>query len=164
MTQELHPPRYTLQQMLLHLGMAEMRKKHPDWIWNRSDVHVILGVPTSEEGMKTIVEPGNSFSPGHRTYGVSSWLRVDGQLHAPEGKPIEQLEWSFHDGSIPVLRSTWNAGPIQVVSELYTDGDPAFGDIKTHFTASLKNTATTEKAVDFYLVIRSFGAAGGPIE
>lgn len=164
MTQELHAHRYSLPQLLLHLGMAEMRQKHPDWIWNRSDVHVLLGVPTSEEGMKTIVEPGNSFSPGHRTYGVSSWLRVDGHLHAPEEKPLEELQWSFQDGSIPVLKSTWNAGAVRVASELFTDGDPAFGDIKTHFTVELENTAKAEKSVDFYLVIRSFGAAGGPIE
>lgn len=164
MTSALHAPRYTLEQMLLHLGMAEMRRKHPEWIWNRSDVHVILGVPGSEEGMKTTVEPGNSFSPGHRTYGVSSWVRVDGQLHTPEQKPLEELAWSFHDGSIPVLKSTWNAGPIRVASELFTDGDPEFGDIKTHFTVRLENSSDTARDFDFYLAIRSFGAAGGPIE
>lgn len=164
MPQELHPHRYSLPQLLLHLGMAEMRQKHPDWIWNRSDVHVLLGVPTSQEGMKTIVEPGNSFSPGHRTYGVSSWVRVNGQLHTPEEKPLEELAWSFHNGSIPVLKSTWNAGPIRVASELFTDGDAAFGDIKTHFTVQLENTASTNQSFEFYLVIRSFGAAGGPIE
>lgn len=161
---ELHAPRYTLRQSLLHLEMAEMRAKHPDWIWNRSDVHVLLGVPTSEEGFKTIVEPGNSFSPGHRSYGVSTWLRVGGTLHAPEEKRIEELRWSFHDGSIPVLESTWMAGPIRVTSRLFTDGDPAAGDIKDHFEVELENTDARAQDFTFYLVLRSFGAAGGPIE
>ena len=161
---ELHAPRYTLRQSLLHLEMAEMREKHTDWIWNRSDVHVLLGVPGSEEGFKTVVEPGNSFSPGHRSYGVSTWLRVAGKLHAPEEMPLEELHWSFHDGSIPVLHSAWAAGPIQVGSRLFSDGDAAAGDIKDHFEVEFENTGAAPQSFTFYLVIRSFGAAGGPIE
>jgi hypothetical protein len=161
---ELHAPRYSLRQMLLHLEMAEMRKKHPDWIWNRSDVHVLLGVPMSQEGLKTVVEPGNSFSPGHRTYGVSTWLRVDGKLHAPEEMPAELLPWSFQEGSIPVLQTIWSAGAVRVRSRLFSDGDPVSGDIKDHFEVELENTGKVEKSFPFYLVIRSFGAAGGPIE
>ena len=60
--------------MLEHASMAEMKEKHPDWIWNRSDTHVILGVPGTLDAFKTPVEPGNSFSPGPGTYGISSWI------------------------------------------------------------------------------------------
>ncbi|HEU5077640.1 MAG TPA: hypothetical protein VFT72_00410 [Opitutaceae bacterium] len=161
---QLHAPRYTLKQMLLHLEMAEMRRKHPDWIWNRSDVHVLLGVPGSEEGLKTIVEPGNSFSPGHRSYGVSTWLQVDGKLHAPEEMDADRLPWSFHEGSIPVLHSTWEAGEIRVHSSLFADGDAETSDIKNHFSVDLENMGRAAKTFSFFLVIRSFGAAGGPIE
>ena len=77
--------------MLEHQRLAAMRAKHPDWIWNRSDTHVILGVPRSHEGLKTVVEPGNSFSPGAGTFGVSTWVfdHETGELHAPEQMPLD---------------------------------------------------------------------------
>ena len=55
-----------------HALMADMRRRHADWVWNRSDTHVFLGLPRSHETFKTPVEPGNSFSPGPGTYGVST--------------------------------------------------------------------------------------------
>ena len=47
--------------MLEHASMAEMKEKHPDWIWNRSDTHVILGVPGTLDAFKTPVEPGDVY-------------------------------------------------------------------------------------------------------
>jgi len=45
-------------------NMWRTRQLRPDWIWDRSDTHVFLGVPGSHETFKTPVDPGNSFSPG----------------------------------------------------------------------------------------------------
>ncbi|WP_308638275.1 glucosidase family protein [Paenibacillus silvisoli] len=158
-------PIYNVYSMVEHLKMAEMKKKHPDWLWNRSDTHALLGVPTSHEGYKTAVEPGNSFSPGHRTYGVSTWLYADadGKLHTPEELPIEQLSWSFLEGHIPVLRSSWKAGGFTVESRLFTDGNPDTNDIKTYFSVELGNEGSSALSGTLYVAIRSFGAAGGPI-
>ena len=105
--------------------LAQMRAAHPDWIWNRSDTHAFVAVPGSHESFKTPVEPGNSFSPGPGTYGVSTWVYVDGRLHAPEEKPLSDLHWRWEDGGLPVLISEWAAGPIAVTSRLFADGDPA---------------------------------------
>jgi hypothetical protein len=149
--------------MIEHIRMEELRKKHPDWIWNRSDTHVILGVPTSHEGFKTVVEPGNSFSPGHRSYGVSTWIDAGGTLHAPEEMPQEQLHWSLKDGHIPVLTSTWRAGNLQVSSRLFVDGDPRTTDIRNYLTVEIENTGPAPADGTFYLAVRSFGAAGGPV-
>ena len=149
--------------MLEHENMTRMRELHPDWIWNRSDTHVVLGVPGSHEAFKTPVEPGNSFSPGVGTYGVSTWVSVGGQLHTPEEKPLEELSWSFLDGHIPVLLSRWQAGAIQINSRLFSDGDAALSDIKNYLAVELHNLGKKPVELSFFLVIRSFGAAGGPI-
>lgn len=144
-----------------HEKMKEVKERHPDWIWNRGDTHVILGMPGSPEAFKTPVEPGNSFSPGPGTYGVSSWVYVEGKLHAPEEKDLRELKWKFEEGYIPLLHSEWQAEDIRVHSELFPEEED--GVYKDYFTVFLKNTSHTDKEVRFYLVIRSFGAAGGPV-
>lgn len=149
--------------MLEHSNMRRMRAQHPDWIWNRSDAHVILGVPGSHEGFKTPVEPGNTFSPGVGTYGVSTWVFVDGQLHTPEAKPLAELSWSFLDGHVPVLISRWQAGAVAVTSRLFTDGDAARLDIRGYLAVELHNPTAQTITCTFYLAVRAFGAAGGPV-
>ena len=149
--------------MLEHSVMAEMRAKHTEWIWNRSDTHVILGVPESHEGFKTIVEPGNSFSPGVGTYGVSTWVAAGGQLYAPEQMSLDALRWSYLEGHIPVLVSQWQAGAVEVTSRLFTDGDAGMSDIKDYLAVELHNPTDQTVELTFYLVVRSFGAAGGPV-
>lgn len=144
-----------------HEKMKDVKKEHPDWVWNRGDTHVILGVPGSLEAFKTPVEPGNSFSPGPGTYGVSSWVFADGMLHAPEEKRLEEMEWGFEEGYLPLLNSGWMAGSIHVRSALFTAmEEDAFRD---YFTVRLKNEGEKKEEIRFYLVIRSFGASGGPV-
>lgn len=143
--------------------MKEVRAEHPDWIWNRGDTHVVLGVPGSLEAFKTPVDPGNSFSPGPGTYGVSSWVYADGSLHAPETMPLETIRWRFEDGYLPVLHSVWQAGPIGVHSELFTVGDNEISDYFDYFRVELTNTSAAPVEARFFLVIRSFGAAGGEL-
>ncbi len=150
--------------MLEHSHMAQMREQHPEWIWNRSDTHVILGVPGSHEVFKTPVEPGNSFSPGVGSYGVSTWVSVDGQLHVPEEKPLSEMEWYFLDNHAPVLVSRWQAGAVRVTSRLFTDGDIVLSDIKDYLAVELSNPTTSAIELTFYLAIRSFGATGAAIK
>jgi hypothetical protein len=52
--------------MLEHAKMKAMRDKHPEWIWNRSDTHVILGVPGTLDAFKTRSSRATAFRPaGH---------------------------------------------------------------------------------------------------
>jgi hypothetical protein len=150
--------------MLEHSEMKKMKAKHADWIWNRSDTHVILGVPGSLDAFKTIIEPGNSFSPGPGSYGISNWIFVNDKLHAPEEKCIDDLKWNYHEGYIPVLRSEWTADQIMLSSELFTDGDYALSNYQVYFSIDVSNMSTAPVNLSFYLVIRSFGASGGPIK
>jgi len=153
----------TTYNFLEHAMLRKMKEKHQDWIWNRSDTHIILGVPGTIDGLRTPVEPGNSFSPGPGTYGVSTWIYNQGELHAPETKPIEELDWCFTDGHIPIVKSAWNAGGINVSSRLFTTGDAQISDIRDYFAVELENATDKTAEASFYLVIRSVGPAGGPI-
>ncbi len=149
--------------MLEHQQLAGMRAKHPKWIWHRSDAHVMLGVPRSHEGLKTVVEPGNSFSPGAGTFGVSTWVfgHQARRLYAPEQMALDELRWQFLDGHVPVLISTWRAGAVEVESRLFADGDADRSDVKDFLTVTLRSEAAAD--VSLYLVVRSFGPAGGPV-
>lgn len=143
--------------------LAQMRAAHPDWIWNRSDTHTFVAVPGSHESFKTPVEPGNSFSPGPGTYGVSTWVYADGRLHTPEEKPLADLHWRWRDGGLPVLIAEWAAGPVAVTSRLFAAGSPALYDIKNYLQVQVENRSTQTQRVKVYLVVRSFGAAGGRV-
>ncbi len=149
--------------MLVHDVMAHMRTQHPDWIWNRSDTHAFLAPPRSHESFKTIVEPGNAFSPGPETYGMTAWVFVDGTLYAPEEMALADLAWRFRDGYLPVLDATWWAGPVRVTSSLFSDGDVDLSDVKTYLTVTLENESVAPVTMSLFLVVRSFGPAGGPI-
>src|SRR5262245_59568531 len=110
----------------MHEQMAAMRAAHPDWTWNRSAAHVFLGLPNSPEVCKTIVEPGNCFSPGVGTFGVSLWVydHDRGALTAPEALPLGAFDWYFEEGFLPVLWCEWDAGPVRVHTRLGATGDP----------------------------------------
>ncbi len=148
-----------------HEQLAAQREKHPDWIWNRSDNHVILGVPGTLDGLKTVVEPGNCFSPGPGTFGVSAWLYdpADRRLYAPETMPLEAFSWRFLDARLPVLVCAWNAGPLHLTSRLFTAREEETGALRAYLTLIAENPGHAPAQATLYLVVRSFGAAGGPI-
>jgi len=148
---------------LNHDGLLPMKERHPDWIWNRSDNHVILGVPESPETFKTVVEPGNSYSPGFRSYGVSVWVWTEGRLWAPETMPLEELHWRYADGYLPVLSCEWQAGSITVRTSLHTEGDVRQRNFRTHLRLELHNRADVATSATAHVVIRSFGASGAPL-
>lgn len=146
------------------LKMQAMREKHPQWIWNRSDTHVFLKIPEAHDAYTTIVEPGNSYSPGPGTYGVSTWVQTNGTLYATERMPLDAFTWHFEDGKYPVLISQWNAGGIRITSELFPWNDPESIDFRSYLRITMENTQTTALEATLNMVIRSFGAAGGPIQ
>lgn len=144
-----------------HEKMKDVKEQHPDWIWNRADTHVILGTPGCLEAYKIPVEPGNSFSPGVGTYGVSSWIFVNEKLHAPEEKELSEFVWKFERGYLPLLHSRWKAGEIEVHTKIFPYEEDEIH--RCYYSVEIKNTSDTPQSVKFYLAIRSFGAAGGPV-
>ena len=73
----------------------EKLAQNPDWLPPRSDLRVFLGQPGAPEATKTTVEPGNVFSPGMLSFGVTWWLRFpdNGDFFATESAPLERLWW-----------------------------------------------------------------------
>ena len=145
------------------LKLAAMRKKHPEWVWNRSDAHFFLAVPEQPDAFTSVVEPGNSFSPGPGTYGVSAWVLADGVLHTPEELPQEAFEQGFSGGRYPISESKWDAGVFCVETELFTNKLPNTIDYRDDFRVKITNQSADTMAGTFCLAIRSFGAAGGPV-
>jgi len=145
------------------LKMAPMRAKHPQWIWNRSDAHIFLAAPEQPDAFTTVVEPGNSFSPGPGTYGISTWVESDRVLYAPEQMPQSALTQGFADGRYPISESAWVAGALKVETALFTYKMPGTIDFRDYFRVTLTNCTESEATGSFYLAVRSFGAAGGPV-
>ena len=129
---------------------------------NRGDTHVFLGDPLSDAADKTTVEPGNGFSPGVWTCGISVWVEAEGQLYSPDLFPAE-LEWGFPDWDAlpPVLEARFPAGDsITVSSRLgHLGGEGAEGADFLQVVVS----AVLPGAGTLFLVIRDVGPAGGRV-
>ena len=54
--------------------VLEAMRQRPTDPWPRGRGHVLLAVPGSEEMQKAYHEPGGSFSPVVRSFGLSIWI------------------------------------------------------------------------------------------
>ncbi len=142
----------------------EALKEHPDWILPRSDVRVFLGEPGAPEATKTVVEPGNSFSPGMYTFGVTWWLRVHGsetRFFAPETAPLEVLRWSWEEGYLPLLHCDVELNGIRVRHSLLQDVQE--DSRAAHGTIQMTNVGGGAVQLELFVALRSLGPAGGPL-
>lgn len=138
---------------------------HPDWIAPRSDVRVFLGEPSAPEATKTTIEPGNAFSPGMHTFGVTWWLRLpdDATFFAPETAPLETLAWSYEDGYLPLLHCDTQVEGIAARHSLFQDGAAAERSEAVCCQLRLDNTRSERANVQVFIALRSLGPAGGPV-
>jgi hypothetical protein len=137
---------------------------HPDWLPPRSDVRVFIGEPGAPEATKTTVEPGNTFSPGMRTFGVTWWLRAaGGAFFAPEKAPLDDLHWSYEDGYLPLIHCRAAFRGLEVQHRLFQDGNSLDRTEAVCAEIQVQNTAATAARVQLYLALRSLGPAGGPL-
>ena len=132
---------------------------------NKGRMHVFLGHPASDACDKTTVEPGNTFSPGLWTCGVSLWIETgDGRLWTPDMLPDDAVVWGFDgDDGPPVLRTRWAAGDsLRADGTLCHLGGPgAEGRDFCAWTVANVSQATVDAAC--FLVVRDAGPAGGKI-
>ncbi|MGD0578499.1 MAG: hypothetical protein ABSC08_06175, partial [Bryobacteraceae bacterium] len=137
--------------------VLEAMRQRPGDPWPRGQGHVPLAMPGSEEMQKAYHEPGGSFSPVVKSFGVSIWIV------SPEGKILQtsdsiplsdiQQKLVWRDGVVmPSLstetqeyRTDWSVGPENGSSRLALSAQPQ-ADHK------------------IMLVIRSVGPAGDAIE
>lgn len=126
---------------------------------HRGVCHVFLGHPASDAADKTTVEPGNVFSPGVWTCGISWWL-IDGEeVIAPDRLAPEEVSWHFGgEGDTPVLHAAYGTPSICLRSRLvHRGGEGAEGcDFE-----EIRLSANAAKSAQVALVIRPVGPAGG---
>jgi hypothetical protein len=83
---------------------------------NRGRTHIFLGHPLSDACDKTTVEPGNSYSPGVWTCGVTLWFRLDGEWRSHELLPDHAIAWTLiaEPGGPPVAESRYTLDGLAV--------------------------------------------------
>lgn len=139
--------------------------EHPDWIPPRSDARVFLGEPGAPEATKTTVEPGNAFSPGMRTFGVTWWLRFPdgGEFYAPELAPLGSLGWRYEEGYLPLIHAEARVAGLTVRHSLFQDGTAAERSEAVCARLRLDGTGPERTRAELFVALRSLGPAGGPI-
>ncbi len=131
---------------------------------NKGKIHLFLGNPFSDGCDKTAVEPGNSYSPGVWTCGISTWVEVGGEFYTPDLLQDHEIRWGFGEdtGHPPVITAGWSAGGrVHVknrLTHLGTEGNEGVDFSETTLSASEKVSAV------FYVVVKDVGPAGGKIE
>lgn len=143
----------------------EKLNAHPEWIPPRSDVRVFLGEPGAPEATKTTVEPGNVFSPGMLTFGVTWWLLfpADGSFFATETAPLESLHWRYEEGYLPLIHCETQVHGLDVQHSLFQDGTAADYSEAVCARLRLSNTGVQAASAQVFIALRSLGPAGGPL-
>ncbi len=144
---------------------VRMLAAHPEWITPRSDLRVFLGEPGAPEATKTTVEPGNAFSPGMRTFGVTWWLRfpADDTFFAPEAAALDALRWCYEEGCLPLIHCDANVESLTVRHSMFQDGTADAQSEAVCARLHLTNTRRESVTTQVMLVLRSLGPAGGPV-
>src|SRR5205823_3435968 len=106
------------------------QQARPDDPWPRGKGHVVLALPESLEVEKSYHEPGGSFSPEFRSFGISFWI-TDPQgniLKTSDSIPMEQIRQRFiwQPGAVtPSIKTetgdyeaTWALGSTAGISRL----------------------------------------------
>ncbi len=146
--------------------MSEItREQRPEWIWPRADSHVVLSAAGSIEVLKTFVEPGGGFSPGVRTFGVTVWVWLSGEhrLVAPELLPREAIRDRLLGGFLPIHRSRWRAGPLEMDLRLGVEPCPDHHQVLDTLWCRALNRGEQPVRATVLLVVRGLGPAGGPV-
>jgi len=138
-----------------NLVRAHMRSRPTD-PWPRGEGHVLLGLPGTSEQQKGYHEPGGSFSPGVRSFGVSLWIRDEnGQVKVTSDDiPLPKIKQAF------LSFDTQEAPGIVTDTPFYQTQWSVMGEgyWKLHITPKGLNDYTID------MLIRSSGPAGGPID
>ena len=135
--------------------VRQAMRERPGDPWPRGRAHVVFAVPGSQQPEKGYHEPGGSFSPSVRSFGISIWVRgAEGRLKATsDSVPIEAIRQRF----------SWPS----------PDALPSIVTVTPHYEATWTRDATgaalsLERRGDpsdrLELWIRSVGPAGGPLE
>jgi hypothetical protein len=147
------------------LDTVHRLSEHSDWLAPRSDVRVFLGEPGAPEATKTTVEPGNVFSPGMRTFGVTWWLRLpdSGTFFATETAPLEAMRWGYEEGYLPLINCNIQVEGLAIRHSIFQDGTVTQRSEAVCCRLQLGNMSAAEAPVQVFVALRSLGPAGGPV-
>lgn len=138
--------------------LAELSRSTP----NRGNVHVFLGAPAADLCDVTTVEPGNTYSPGVWTCGISLALLVGEEWYLPDRLADSDIQWGFADrgGFPPLLKAAYSAGNVQVTYELCHLGSDGAEAVDFNRVALISNK---DEVVTAAIVVKNIGPAGGVI-
>ncbi len=130
---------------------------------NRGRVHLFLGDPRSDGCDKTTVEPGNAYSPGVWTCGVSVWLDHGAEWVTADDLADDEVEWSFiaEPGGAPVVESRCAFGPLRLHCRLCHLGEEGARGVDYNL---VEVAAAQPCKAALAVVVRDVGPAGGRIE
>lgn len=141
-------------------------QQHPEWLPPRSDLRVFLGESGAPEATKTTVEPGNTFSPGMMTFGVTWWLRFpeNGRFFAPEVADLSDLVWSYEEGYLPIIHCQTRIYGIEARHSLFQDGTYSRRSEAVCARLTLTNQSDHMETLQVFIALRSLGPAGGEVK
>lgn len=124
---------------------------------NSGRMHMFLGHPLSDGGDKTVIEPGNTSSPGVWTCGISLWWERQHNVITPDMLPPEKMEWVFGDenGLPPEVTAKYDAFGRTITHKLANLGAEGSEGVDFHHV-----TTSTGTAMKAYIVVKSEGPAG----
>ena len=129
---------------------------------NRGRTHLFLGDPLSDGCDKTTVEPGNVYSPGVWTCGVSLGFLVGDQVITPDLLPDDQIRWTFiaQPGAAPESTTAYAIGPLAIRHRLlHRGGEGAEGADFNAVEVEAQHAASACVAI----LVRDIGPAGAQV-
>ena len=144
--------------------IAQMvRAEHPEWVWPAGRTHIVASPLDAQDFFKVFVEPGGSFSPGVRTFGVTPWILEDGKLHCAERLPDNGQEWKLEQGYLPIVTSRARLGGAEVETALVATGDLDRKQAAVFYRVTVRPATSRGFRGQFALAVRWIGPAGGLI-
>jgi hypothetical protein len=129
---------------------------------NRGSLHIFLGDPRSELCDKTTVEPGNGYSPGIWTCGVTVGLVINEKIGFPDRLPADQITWGFasENGAPPIVRAVYAFEGVSVTHDLVHRGGEGAEGVDFN-----RITLAAEQPVEAlaWIAVRGRGPAGGKV-
>jgi len=129
---------------------------------NRGATHIFLGHPLSDGADKTTVEPGNTYSPGVWSCGISVWLDRDRRLYTPDLLEDDAIFWQLDETRPSLVTACYGAGPgVQVRHRLCHLGGAGTEGVDFN---EVQIEATTATVVSLHIVVKDVGPAGGRLD
>jgi hypothetical protein len=139
--------------------LVQAMDQRPDKAWPRNAGHIVLGVPGGPAAEKGYHEPGGSFSPAPRSFGISIHVTdLQGKLlSTSDSVPMARLTQTLVAGS--------GGRATETIPSVRTETDDYIASWTRHADSFSLTLAPRLKSgqTRIWLLLRSVGPSGGPI-